>query len=258
MSETLSSLDRALDILLLIYKEKREMSITEISKTLGIGKSTAFRTVHSLEDKGFVVRDGNDRFWLGMRLYAMGMLAWNRMDMKDFIIPYARRLNEELHETVNICIREEHTDENPKCILIHKEYDRLNPQKFSIYEEEGSSTDCYCSAVGKCLLAFWKDFDITKCRDELLVKYTAHTKNNWQEIGEELEQVRKQGYAIENEECELGLMCIGAPIFDRKGDVVAAISIAGPIQNIHDNEESFRFRIARVIEMGKTISKHMI
>lgn len=250
MSEIINSLDRALDILILLYHKKREMGVTEISKELGVYRSTIHRTLYTLENKGFVNQNlDNGKYWLGVKLYAIGMVVGEKLSIKELVKPYVKELNMEFNEVVNVSILEENSDDCPRSIVIHKEYGSNQLQ--SVNPTVGSSCECYCSSVGKCLMAF-NDINYKSFNDLQIKKYTETTIENWDEMLTVLEKIRKDGYAIDNEELEHGLTCIGAPILDKDNKAIAAISLSGP--TIRMKSGDFNYKIKRVIETAKKIS----
>lgn len=250
MSEIINSVDRALDILILLYHKKREMGVTEISKELGVYKSTIHRTLYTLESKGFINQNQeNGKYWIGAKLYAMGMVVGEKMSIKEIVKPYTRELNMEFNEVVNVSILEENTNDYPRSIIIHKEYGSNQLQ--SVNPTVGSSCECYCSSVGKCLMAF-NDINYKPLQKLQIKKYTDTTIDNWDDMFKVLEKIRQDGYAVDNEELEHGLTCIGAPILDKDNKAVAAISLSGPTIRMKNGD--INYKIKRVIETAQKIS----
>lgn len=251
MSEKIVAVDRALDILLLLYNNRQEMGVSEIGRELGLHKSTVHRTLATLEDKGFVRQNKETgRYWLGTIIYAMGLSIGEKLSLSDIIRPYARRLFEEFQEVVNVSILDKDSKNGYKSIIILKEID--TSKVLSVNPHIGSSSDAHASAVGKCLLAFSKDIDLEKIKGIQLKKYTDNTITNWEDLMKELETIREKGYAIDNEEQEIGLFCIGAPILDRNNNAIAAISLSGPTARMKMG--NMEFKIDKVVETAKQIS----
>ena len=122
MSETINSVSRALDILLLMYNKGEELGISEISRELDLHKSTIHRTLKSLEEKGFVYKNHDtDRYWLGIKIYAMGLLIGEGMSINSLIKPYAKSLFDEFNEVINVSILDEDIDNGYKSVIIFKE-----------------------------------------------------------------------------------------------------------------------------------------
>jgi DNA-binding IclR family transcriptional regulator len=226
MSNKLTSLEKALKILKLMYHNGDYMGISEISRKSGFPKSSVHRLLLSLEQEGFVQKDNRtSQYWLGMELYVMGTFMSNRMSIIDKIAPHVKKLNEEIGEVINVSVLEKNTADGPRSLLIHKEVG--TNQSLAVYPPVGASSECFCSAVGKCLMAFTDSIDFSQYKDEDLFPYTEFTMMKWQEIEEACQQVRMNGYAIEDEERSYGLICIGVPVLNKQGQAEFAISISG-------------------------------
>lgn len=250
MSEKIVSVDRALDILLILYNNGKEMGVSEIGRDLELHKSTVHRTLATLEDKGFVHQDKeNGKYWLGIKLYAMGLLVGEKLSLADLLKPYTKKLFDEFKEVINVSILDTDSSDGYKSIVILKEVD--NQKTLSVNPNVGSSSDVHVSSVGKSLLAFTEDLDIEKLKG--VKKYTENTLTDVDEILEELAKVRKEGYSIDNEEQEIGLTCIGAPILGKDGYAIAAISMSGPSSRMRQND--FDLKIQRVKETAAEINR---
>lgn len=251
MSETIVAVDRALDILLLLYYYGQEIGVSDIGRELDLHKSTVHRTLATLENKGFVHQNKeNGKYWLGTKIYAMGLRVGEKLSLVDIIRPYAKKLFDEFQEVVNVSILDKDSVNGYKSIIILKEVD--TNKVLSVNPNVGSSSDAHASSVGKCLLAFSKDIDINKIKTNPLKRYTENTLTNWDDLIKEFEKIRKNGYAIDDEEQEIGLYCIGAPIFDKNGNAIAAISMSGPTarMKIGDINE----KISKVVDTAREIS----
>jgi len=228
--ELINSVDRALDILLLLQDKGKEMGITEISNALGVYKSTIYRTLVTLENKGFVQQNSeNGKYWLGLRLYSLGMLIKDKLTIKNLVYPYAKALAEKFKEVVHISILDQNAQDYPKHIIIEK---CESQQVLSLTPPIGSSACCHTSAVGKALLAYSKRGYLDKYIGNELPKFTEKTITSWEKLLEELQKIRQEGYAVDDEELELGLTCVAAPILGKDGEAIAALSISGPTARV--------------------------
>ena len=233
--DVINSVDRALDMIILLYYEQREMGVTEIAKMMNLHKSTVHRTLITLENKGFVSQNlDNGRYFLGMKLYAIGMLVGENMPLKQTIAPYAKELFNKFNEVVNVSILDKTSKNYPRTILILKE--QSNEQILRVNPAVGSSSESHYSGVGKCLLAYSPKEVLEKYKINELHRYTKNTIGTWNELLEELEKVRENGYSIDNEELEIGLTCIAAPILNSDNNIVAAISVSGPTARIRSEK----------------------
>lgn len=250
MSEKILSVDRALDTLLLLYKNGEGMGVSEIARELDLHKSTVHRILATLENKDFVYKNRNtNRYWLGLKIYTMGLLIGEKLSLTDIIKPFAKELFEEFGEVVNVSILDKDPQGLYKSVIILKESkaDKVllaNPNV-------GSSSDPHSSSVGKCMLAFGEGIDIEKYKDIELKKHTKYTIDNYEDLIIELEDVKQKGYALDREEQEIGLYCIGAPILDKHGKSIAAISISGPTARMKN--KGLDRKIERLVEVAKQI-----
>lgn len=251
MSETILSVDRALDTLLLLYKNGQGIGVSEMARELDLHKSTVHRILATLENKGFVYKNKDtNKYWLGLKIYTMGLLIGEKLSLTDIIRPFAKGLFEEFGEVVNVSILDRDANDLYKSVIILKE--SKTDKVLSVNPNVGSSSDPYSSSVGKCLLAFGEDIEIDKFKDMKLKKYTKHTIDNYKDLIAELKDVREKGYSVDREEQEIGLYCIGAPILDRNGKAIAAISISGPTARMKNKE--LDIKIKRLVEVAKQIA----
>lgn len=232
-NEVIHSIGRALDILLLLQQEGREMGVTQISGSLGIYKSTVYRTLTTLENKGFVQQNpDNGKYWLGMKLYSLGMLIREKLPLTQVAHPYAQALSDKFKEVVHISVLDKTAEQYPKHIILDKVESR---QVLSLTPPIGSSAPCHSSAVGKCLLAFAPQKYLEKFIGCPLSSYTHKTVVNWERLLEQLAEIRRQGYSLDDEELEVGLTCIAGPIFDRQREMIAALSLSGPTSRLRSD-----------------------
>ena len=253
MSDIIQSVDRALEVMIYLYHEGKETSITKIAADLGVYKSTVYRTLVTLENRGFVRKNPEtDKYWLGNRLFVLGKGVENRMGLPEIVRPYAKKLYDAYCEVVNVSILERNPDDVYRSVIILKE--ESDRQVLTVNPPVGSSSECYCSSVGKCLLAYSSDIDLGVYDTHPKRPHTEHTIITVSALRAELAKVRERGYAMDHEELEYGLTCIGAPILDQKGEAVAAISLSGPTSRMltGDIEE----RIEAVKRIAREISSN--
>lgn len=250
MSDIIQSVDRALEVMIYLYHEGRETGITKIAADLGAYKSTVYRTLFTLEARGFVRKNPEtEKYWLGSRLFTLGKSVENKMGLQELIRPYARKLCGAYREVVGVSILERNAGDVYCSVSILKE--ESGRQVPTATPPVGSSSQCYCSAAGKCLLAFSENIDLSVYENGRLKPFTEHTITTVAALQTELSKVRERGCAMDCEELERGLTCIGAPVLDRTGSAVAAISLSGPTSrmlsgDIEERIEAVR-RIAREI-----------
>jgi len=227
----IESIERALDILELFLQGTDEMSVTEIGKSLGLHKSTVFRTLETLEEKGFVRQNpNNSKYRLGLQIYLLGMRFRESEPITNILYPYAKALSDQFNEVVNIHALYKGNTDSLQLVMLEK---IQSPQVLNLSPSIGFIGPCHCSASGKCLLAYTSPDYIKQFIGKPLRGYTEHTITDWNVLLKNLETIREQGYSVDLEEREVGLTCIAAPIFNKRNKLVASISIAGPMARIH-------------------------
>ena len=232
----IESIDRALAILQYFLQTEEPLSVTQISKALGIHKSTVSRTIDTLEGRGFLAKQAETgKYWLGMQVYSLGMLYREKDRFQEIAYPYAKALALECNESVHMTTFPQTRAPYPEHVILEK---ITLPQTIDMAPHVGAIRPAYCSASGKCLLAFSAAYrkPYEGCK---LKKFTEYTITDWPKLLAELDVIRHDGYAVERQEMELGMTCIAAPIF-AGSHIVAAISVSGPISRITaDVERSY-------------------
>ena len=249
-NSNIAAVERALDVLLILYGEGKEMCVSEIANQLGVYKSTIHRTLVTLQSKHFVQKNEvTDKYWLGASLYAIGMMVANTYSLADIVAPEADVLYMKVKDIVNVSILHVDSLNGYKSVVIYK---ARGPQPMlSMNPEIGSHMDAYASSVGKCMLAF-NEIDWQIIKKTIFHSYTTHTLTSAEELRAELDQVRENGYALDNEEREVGLFCVGAPIFNKDGKAIAAISISGPKARVFDDH--FKEKVNLLKQCAQRIS----
>lgn len=222
-------LDRALAIVDVLAVSDRALAAAEISEHLRLNKSTVHRLMTALESKHYVERDiQSGKYRLGLKLAELGSVALSRFDLHAAAAPFVERLMRETGETAHLGVLRQ----NEVISLTNAESGRSVRTPATV----GRRSPVHCTSLGKALLAFQPLQQI----DEFLRRYrftgfTPNTIRRADRLRAELENVRSLGFAMDNEEFEEGLRCVGAPVRDHSGKVIAAISIAGPAFRINPN-----------------------
>ncbi|MBA2526280.1 MAG: IclR family transcriptional regulator [Pyrinomonadaceae bacterium] len=239
-------LERSLGILKLLCSDGPELSLIELSERLTLHKSTTHRLLGVLEQHRFVEKSASSgRYRLGLKLFELGSKAIAQFDWGERARGYLQRLAFETGETAHLCI----LDDGEVLYLEKVEA----PSTVRVPSIVGRRYPAHCGGAGKTLLAFQPEEEIEELiKRRGLKSYTRNTLTTPAQLREGLRLVREQGYAIDNEEFEEGLECIGAPIRDYSGKVVAAISIAGPAFRI--TEEKLPMLARSVMEVAKDLS----
>lgn len=257
MSEKIIAVDRALEILLYLRDRGEEMGISEISRDLDLPKSAVHRTLTTMEEKNFVYKNPHsEHYWLGTQLFSLGSAVKEKISIIDIVQPYTENLYEKTGEVINVSILEQDETGVYKTMMVYKKSGDRNV--LSVNPRLGSVLDAYCSAVGKALLAFTPGVDLDIYNTYPMVKFTEKTLTDLNLLQKELEQAKQQGYAVDNEEQEIGLYCIGAPILNSRGEALAAISVSGPTARMKNDALPEKIRLLKeTVEAINRITRHM-
>lgn len=226
MIEVVQSVDRALTILELLSGHNDGLGITEISNKIDLHKSTVHRLLGTLIYKGFVLQDlESNKYKVSLKLYELGAKKVDDAQISKASKPYTKALMESLNEIVHLVIRD-----NNEIVYIDKvEADNTIRMASTI----GKRSPFYCTSVGKAMLAFMPDEEVIKIwENSKIEKLTEKTIVDFDEFKQELKKVKEDGYAVDEEENETGVRCIGAPVFNRNGEIEGAISISGPANRV--------------------------
>lgn len=214
------SLHRAFDILEVIGNSPHPISIKKITEDTGLPKSTVYRLLDNIQSRNYAFCDHNGNYRLGYQLLMMSQWAEKEFEIKHLAREFLESLNEFTKETVHLAILQK------KRVLYVDTVE--SPYASRLVAKLGTTNSVHCTALGKVLLLKYKDGDILKIlEEEGMDKRTEHTLTKPLDYLNEIEAVRKVGYAIDKQESEMEGRCIGAPIYDKAGRVVAAISISG-------------------------------
>jgi len=215
-------LDRALAVLQILSAAGPDLSLAGIAEKLALHKSTVHRLIRVLERHRLIERNSvNGRYRLGLKLFELGTKAVSKLDLRERARPVLERLVLETSETVHLCV----LDEAEMVYL-----DKVEPvRSIRMATSVGRRNPAYCTAVGKAILAYLPEAEweaIVRARG--LKAMTPNTITSFVELRRELVAIRERGYAIDNEEIEEGVRCVGCVVRDFSGAAVAAISISAP------------------------------
>jgi len=174
---------------------------------------------------GYIRQDASTKnYFLGLKLLELGNLVTHQLDIVKIAKPLLKNLAERSGETIHMA-----TLEKNEIVYIDKLETEQNSGGLKMASRVGSRNPAYSCAVGKMLLAYFSGEVLKRLIQETkLIKRTNNTITEPGQLMEHLKIVKNQGYAIDDEENELGIRCIAAPIFDAKGNPVSAVSISGP------------------------------
>lgn len=218
------SVARALEILR-CFRYAPEMGISEIAEEMNLNKSTVFGLVNTLTGYGYLEQvPSNRKYRLGLELFEMGNLVLSRIDIRNEAKELCTPLVQKYPATVHIA-----THSEGEVVYV----DKLDAGLSLISASSvGKRLPMHCTGVGKAILAYLPETYIDQYLQFPLKKFTEKTVTTRQQLADELSNVRKMGIAMDQEEIELGLSCIAAPILQRNGEPVLAISLSFPYGRI--------------------------
>ncbi|WP_223634633.1 IclR family transcriptional regulator [Planococcus sp. 4-30] len=243
---TVQSVDRALHIIEILQQIPQGLGVTELSNRLDVSKSTAHRLLMSLYNKGFVQQDiQTEKYMLGLKFIEVGQVVSDNLDIRKIASPYLHRLTEITGETAHLAIMDKH-----EIVYIDKLESNATIRMFS---NVGKRAALHCTGIGKSIFAFLPDEKIEEIIAETgLKKYTEKTLTTKEAMWENIQLIRKRGYSIDDEEHESGIKCAAAPIFNHHHEVIAGISVAGPIMRV--TEEKLEMMAKEVLEASNELS----
>jgi DNA-binding IclR family transcriptional regulator len=209
----MQSADRALAILAAFDEDRPTLRVTELAAALGMHKSTVSRLLATLHGRGLVRRDG-ETYSPGPELARLGGLAARGLDLTEVAQEPLARLAEDTGETVNLAVREDGS-----ALNVHQVQ---SSHLIGLGDWSGRALPLHCTANGKVLLAFGGG------EPAELPALTPRTITSRRALRAELEEIRARGWAAAVEELEVGLVAVAAPVFDARGGIAAAVSLAAP------------------------------
>ena len=245
----IQSVDRALQILDLLKIHSRGLGVTEIANQLNVAKSTAHRLLMSLEGYDYVQKVGKDSSYrLGLKFLEMNQAVVENLNVVEIARPFLEKLSSDTGEIVHLVMLDEH-----EIVYIDKVD---NASTIRIYSQIGKRGPLYCTGVGKAILSHFDQGKMAEYFEQnSLKKFTEHTLTDAEYLQNELKTIRTASFAYDNEEHEVGIKCVAAPILDHRHQVDYAISVTGPIARMfHEKLDEI---IPRLKETAQQISRQL-
>ncbi len=246
---TVRSVERAIRILKSFSAEEPELGVGELSRRLGLPKSTVFRLLATLEAGGLISRNPETgRYRLGVDLIGLADSVTTYTNLRHVARPYLRRLANALQETVSLSVIDRNEAVNVEQFVPPG---RLVMRVGWV----GRRMPVHAVAAGRVIIAFWPPEEVAHVLNGELEALTPHTITDPQRLYAELARIREQGYATAFEELEEGLNALAAPVRNHEGDVIASVSVSGPAYRL--TRERIREIAFQVVETAREISREM-
>ncbi|MEM7332047.1 MAG: IclR family transcriptional regulator [Chloroflexota bacterium] len=240
---------RAIHLLKLFDDDKPVWSLNDLSETAQLNKTTTFRILSALEHEGLLRRTPEGNYRLGSEMVAMGGRAMRSNELRTVSHAYIRELSQTTKETVTL--ETLHISQNnPRDTAVDNQWhmlvidETLSQYRVGISQFIGSRLPVYASSTGRAVLAHLPEEMRVEYLTFTRTPFTDNTVITQENLKKEIQKVRKQGFAIVKSEIEVGLIAVGAPIFDLNGEVRSAISVVVP---------SFRVKRGDLPELAKRV-----
>lgn len=240
------SVAKALMVLNVLAGHQREMSLGNIAKEMQLAKSTAYGLLATLRDFGYIEQSPLDgKYRLGVRLFEVGNAVANSWDVRQVGAPFIQTLVDVLGETVHLVILDK-----GEVLYIDK---RESTKSLRIVSQVGTRLPAHCTGVGKVFLANLPIGEVKRIiASKGLSRYTKNTITDFRQLEDELNLIRQQGYALDNEEIMESLRCVAVPLRDHIGKVCAAISVSGPLSRFVG--EQLETIVNLIVRIGQELS----
>ncbi len=230
---------KALMVLECVADADRPLSAAEVAKRCKISRPTAYRLLSTLATRDYVTQVNGPYYRLGTQALSLSKKLLDSIDLPELARPYMRELGDVTNETVYLS-----TLQDTEILYVAKIESTQSIRTSCII---GTRNNLYSTSMGKAVLAFLPAAEQDRLIEKIELKpITARTIVHRTALVEELANIRKRGYAIDDEENEDGVRCVGAPIFDRTGHVNSAISVSAP---------AYRFPMSRIEEVSALVLK---
>ncbi|SLN55916.1 Acetate operon repressor [Roseovarius albus] len=242
---TIKSLDRAMEVFEYL-SETQGMALSALAEATGQSAATVYRILVTLEGRGLVEFDPAEQIWhIGPQAFVIGARFLRRTSLVDRARPIMRKLMEETGETANLGVEQEGA-----VLFLSQVETHANIRAFF---PPGSLSPMHASGIGKALLAEMDEDRLTRTlSNQNLEAFTDHTVTDLAQLRADLTRIRQRGYSIDDEEKNLGMRCIAAPIFDVHGEAIAGISISGPVSRV--SRDDIDRLSAPVVEAAQALS----
>ncbi len=236
------SLDKALSLLEVMVTYNRPFRLLDLATDSGLSTSTVHRFLKTYIDSGYVQQTKDSKlYYMTLKLSGMGSICRQNFSLSNNLQPFIDTISEHFQESSSLCIENEMnvvyiaTCEGPARLL-------------STLSRIGKVAPMHCTGVGKIFLSQYTPKRLeTFAREKGLARFTDHTITDLPSLEMVLEEIKQNGYAWDNEECEMGARCLAVPVRDFSGSIVAALSFSCPIARFPEEAGAIEFmkRIGR-------------
>ncbi len=218
---TVKSLAKALSVLECFSVEQPELGISEIARMLGLQKSTVYNILSTFQKCGYLTQNpDNSKYALSLKVLHLGYIVSSHHGLRDLMLPYLTAIARETKEVCYFGILDE-----GEVLYIEATYPSMQQQTRNIL---GERAPLYCTGLGKAMLAYLPPEEMEAILSRPMRAFTGYTLTDPAALRHQMEEVRQNGYAVDNMEHEFGIRCVAVPLFGTGGRVRAAVSVSGP------------------------------
>jgi DNA-binding IclR family transcriptional regulator len=244
----INSVRKAIRILNVFSVTEPSLSLREISARVNMPKSTVHNLLNTLIMDGMIEKVDHDNYALGIGIIALTQSVRVNVELRDRAAPILRNLADSCRESVYLTIRDE-----DRVLYI---YAIESSQRLQARTAVGDRVHMHCTSTGKAVLSALSDKDVDTIIDMAgMPAFTPKTITDRMALRDELLLTRKRGYSVDNEEHEVRTYCLGAPIFDAKGQVIGSCSISGRNPDILGAK--LDYYVTSIRQASHEISRHM-
>ena len=227
MSKTNQSVEKTIRIIEILAKSNAPMRLSDIARLAGLPASTTLRMVNTLVECGYAYQEENGAqgYSLTMRFFKIGQMVASNFSIRDLAHAYLLSLSQDTGESCCLAINDH--DEVRYLDVVESIKNHV-----MIRQRIGGTAPMHCTGSGKLFLCQYTPEQFSAFIARGLPRLTPHTLITAEALQYELKITMERGYAIDNEECEIGMFCLAAPVYDINQKIIAAVSLSGPISRM--------------------------
>ena len=221
--------EKLLVVLEALADQSQPMKLSELAHLIDMNASTLYRFLTALQNRGYVTQhESSGKYALNLKLCCLAENVKKQFSISRLLHYAVVSVAELFQESAHLAEEENH-------MIVYLDNVTDNSQMLTIRQHIGRTAPLHCTGIGKLLLLEYSNSELDSLiSDRGLIGYTRNTLTTKEALCRELAQVRRQGYALDNEECELGVRCVAVPVRDYTRKVVAGLSVSGPITRVTD------------------------
>jgi DNA-binding IclR family transcriptional regulator len=236
-------------LLEVLTQSKGGMGLAQLARIIRLPKSSTHCLLLTLQRSGYLERDENTgQYGFSLKLLSLANIPLMKLKLREVAGPFLKALVQSTGLTAHLAIQDQ-----GEAVLIERVE---SPGLVKLATWVGKRMEVHCTSVGKALIAYWPEEEIARIISlHPLVRHNDNTIISFRKLKEHLGIVRKVGYSVDDEEEEVGVRCVGSPIFDQMGSVIGAISVGGTIAQV--TPENLSSIAGKVKSAARAISQQL-